>query len=232
MEGDCLNCGRYETHYACAQCHVATYCSRECQLARLKNHGCKPAKRYIDTVNDKQWEIYLRNRFEQDFNGRIRVLRKEQLVYKFCKTEAEFLETIIFYEKHQEHGIVPIIFTVVDAAWLIVTYYVEGFITLGESVSRGVAAVHSFPPKDRLQHALIVALSKFRSNSFGVDLLANLSNIGYDGNDRIIFFENNGKIYSYRTKSEMIFQFLHLLKFKHPNIIGTVWSEETIKQYI
>ena len=223
--GGCLNCGKYATLYVCEQCQVADYCSRECQLARLKNHGCKPTKAYIDRINDNQWAIYYRYQFEQDFNGKTRVLRKDRLVYKFCKTETEYLETIVFYEHHQEHGIVPVVFATIDSAWLIVTHLVDGFTLLGTVPGK-------LPPKDQLQYALIMALSKFKEPSFGLDIVGNLNNIAYDTTGRIIFYENNGKLYSYATKSQMIFQFLQLLKFKEPRILGTVWNEETIQYYL
>jgi len=230
LTSGCLNCGKYGTIHICEQCHVADYCSRECQLARLNNHGCKPTKAYLDRINDTQWNIYYRYKFEQDFNGKTRVLRKDRLVYKFCKTEAEYLETIVFYEAHQEYGIVPVIFTTIDNAWLIVTHLVEGFTLLGESFKRS-PTVPTYC-KEKLQYALIMALAKFKSNSFGLDSIGNLQNIGYNDCGKIIFYENNGKQYAYASKSQMIFQFLQLLKFREPRVLGTIWNEETIKRYI
>ncbi len=223
----CLNCAKYDVRYACSQCHVATYCSRECQLARLANHGCKPTKKYLDGVNDTQWTIYERYQFNQDFNGKTRVLRKDGLVYKFCKTEREYLETIIFYESHQAEGIVPVIVTIVDNAWLIVSHLVDGFTLLSTPPGK-----YTSFSRDALQYALIIALSKFKRTEFGIDIVANLSNIAYDANSgRIVFYENNGIMYRYQRKSEMIFQCLQMIKFRESRLLGTIWNEETIERY-
>ena len=231
MNRVCLNCENSDIQHTCMQCSSAHYCSRECQLAQLKTHGCKPMKRYIDAVNERQWNIYDRYMFQQDFNGKMRVLRKERLVYKFCKTEQEYLETCIFYENHQDKGIVPTIITVDDPSWVIVTYLVEdGYVLLGNWVERRT----TYEFKEMLQYALIIALSKFKENAFGLDSVANLNNIGYNsaGTGAVIFFENNGKVYRYDSKSEMIFQFLQLLKFKEPRMLNAVWSEEVIKWHL
>lgn len=45
-EGECAVCGMRGKHQRCAACQVVTYCSRECQRARWKEHksACKVLK--------------------------------------------------------------------------------------------------------------------------------------------------------------------------------------------
>jgi hypothetical protein len=206
--------------YHCQQCGPAcggSYCTRECHLKRI----CRPTRAYIDSVNERQWAIYERYQFDEVMNRKIRVLRKDNLVYKFCQSEQEYLEMCIFYENHQ--GIVPTLITVDDKAWVLVTFYAANYIPLSSMRNTRVD----------IQIPLIRALAHFKRNEFGIDILANLKNIGYNVKDgTIIFYENNGCIYRYDSKEEMIFQFLHQLKFRHNRLIGEILSMDEIKQLI
>lgn len=169
----------------------------------------------MELANDAQTAFFAEYNLadgDEWLNKRQTVLRKGERVYKLAKDEKEYLETYTFYKQHQTARIVPPLVLADQAALVVVTQYMPEYVTLHRMVTDNPQMID----KNALQLALIRGLAKFKDASFGKDLQANLRNIGFisAGNEEshVIFFEDNGERFSYRYKSEMIFQFLYMLK--------------------
>ena len=205
----CSICPRI-ARYKCSRCHTP-YCSKTCQFADWAKHCkiCKITKEDLKVANDAQaafFAQYLKDA-EGWLNEKKSVILKDGLVYKLCQSEKEYLETYTFFAQHQRRGgIVPQLIMSDEKAWTIVTIYAPEYVTFHRMTTDRTPI-----DKDAVQLALIRGLGRFKKNEFGKDLQANLHNIGFNGRS-VMFYENNGELYSFNSKAEMIFQFLQMLR--------------------
>jgi hypothetical protein len=235
MEADALQCRVCSKHArrACNRCHATLYCSKACQLVDWKTHEgkCASTSAFMKRVNSEQASFFEARDLEHadaSLDRRGSVFLKNNLVYKLCQSEREYLETYIFFKRHKLRGIVPYLVEYNNAALVIVTRYMPEFITLHRIVTDKRAL-----NKEALQTALIRGLARFKQDSFGKDGQANLRNIGFDGQD-IMFFEDNGERFVYKTKVEMIVQYLGMLQNARSGkkLLGTLYSRNYISAIV
>ncbi len=188
----------------------------------------------LKLANDAQAALYREydlSHGDEILNKRGTVIRKGEYVYKLCKSEREYLEIYSFYKKHQTAGIVPSLAEADQAAWVVITVYTDRFVTLHRMVTDAPQSID----KEAVQMAIIHGLAKFKDPSFGKDMQSNLRNIGFDertGN--IIFFEDNGERFAFANVSEMIFQFLHMMREARSGklLLGKIKSIQEIRAVI
>ncbi len=227
MEVPCTLCQK-NAHFMCARCSNP-YCSTSCQLRDWENHSktCKLTKKYIKTMENAR-DIYSAAKHLDDAvelkRGKVFLLN--DIVYKFCDTEKEFLQNYEFFLNNQ--SITPKLIEADHAALVLATANTTGYMNVHRIVTDKVPF-----DKNVFQIALVKSLLRLNTPAYGRDLMTNVSNIGYRQDPpTVIFYENNGKIQSYDTHTDMVLAFLRELKDnRHGNLlIGRILSEEQIEK--